>query len=130
MYLGGNLRTGYMTQEQEMIRPDQSALESILHLAPFKETEARAFLSNFFIFNHEPLRPTRDLSIGERTCYEFVMLDEPLNHLEIPSRTHFEQALATFEATFLAIEHDRYFIEHFANEIWLAEDNRIKRIYV
>jgi ATP-binding cassette subfamily F protein 3 len=52
-------------------------------------------------------------------------LDEPINHLDIPSRSRFEQALAGFEGTIIAVVHERYFIAGFANEIWRVEGNRI-----
>jgi ATP-binding cassette subfamily F protein 3 len=48
----------------------------------------------------------------------FLLLDEPLNHLDLPSREAFELALSTFEGTILAIAHDRYFIDRFAQIIW------------
>ncbi|MBI4770823.1 MAG: ABC-F family ATP-binding cassette domain-containing protein [Chloroflexi bacterium] len=54
-----------------------------------------------------------------------LLLDEPLNHLDIPSRTRFEQALAGFPGTALAVVHDRYFIRGFASEVWVVEDGRL-----
>jgi ATP-binding cassette subfamily F protein 3 len=48
----------------------------------------------------------------------FLLLDEPINHLDIPSRARFEQALASFEGTVLAVIHDRYFIRRFATRVW------------
>ena len=42
-------------------------------------------------------------------------LDEPINHLDIPSRSQFEQALSGFNGAVLAVVHDRYFIERFAS---------------
>lgn len=53
----------------------------------------------------------------------FLILDEPLNHLDIPSRNRFEQALAGFEGTILAVVHDRFFIQQFASQVWeIVED--------
>lgn len=128
-----------MSQEQELLDPNRSALETILHAAPFNKTEARTFLHQFLFSGDDPLRPARDLSYGERSRLvlallvaqgsNFLLLDEPINHLDIPSRSRFEQALAQFEGTVLAVVHDRYFIDRFASEIWLVEDHRIKRIY-
>jgi ATPase subunit of ABC transporter with duplicated ATPase domains len=46
------------------------------------------------------------------------LLDEPINHLDIPSRARFEEALANFKGTILAVVHDRYFIERFASDVW------------
>jgi ATP-binding cassette subfamily F protein 3 len=56
-------------------------------------------------------------------------LDEPINHLDIPSRTQFEQALNQFEGAVLAVVHDRYFIQRFANEIWWVENGTIRRVW-
>jgi len=76
------------------------------------------------------------LSFGERArlalaslvaqgC-NFLLLDEPINHLDIPSRARFEQALTAFEGTVLAVVHDRFFIAGFATEIWKLEDGRLE----
>ena len=42
-------------------------------------------------------------------------------------RSRFEQALAAFDGTVLAIVHDRYFVEQFAQGIWAIEDGTIRR---
>jgi len=55
--------------------------------------------------------------------YDFLLLDEPINHLDIPSRTQFEQALSQFDGTVLAVVHDRYFTQRFAGEIWILDDS-------
>jgi ATP-binding cassette subfamily F protein 3 len=126
-----------MTQEQELLDPDITPLETILKLAPFNETEARSFLHYFLFTGDVPLRRVRDLSYGERSRLElgilvvqgcnFLLLDEPINHLDIPSRARFEQALARFEGTILAVVHDRYFIERFADKLWVIEGYTIKQ---
>lgn len=140
IHLGTSVRVGYMTQEQEMVEPNLSALETILRVAPFNETEARTFLHFFLFSKDDPLRLARDLSFGERSRlelamlvaqgYNFLILDEPINHLDIPSRTRFEQALAQFQGTVLAVVHDRYFIQRFASEIWFVEGRKIKQVYI
>jgi ATP-binding cassette subfamily F protein 3 len=56
-----------------------------------------------------------------------LLLDEPINHLDIPARTQFEEALSGFEGTILTVIHDRYFIDRFADEIWWIENGRIRR---
>ncbi len=135
--LGASIRLGYMAQEQELLDLQRSALEIIQHNAPFNETEARSFLHYFLFSGDDPLRPARDLSFGERARLELavlvvngcnlLLLDEPINHLDIPSRARFEQALANFNGTILAVVHDRYFIDRFASELWLVEDGALHR---
>ncbi len=126
--LGAAIRLGYMAQEQENLDPELDAYTSIRNLAPFSETEARAFLHQYLFSGDDVFIPTGRLSYGERArlllaCLvaqgcNLLLLDEPINHLDIPSRVRFEQALATFEGTALVVSHDRYFIEGYASEIW------------
>ena len=136
--LGTSVKPGYMAQEQELLDPNLSALQTIQSFASFNETEARNFLHYFLFEDDDPLRPTRELSFGERARLQlatlvaqgctFLLLDEPINHLDIPSRARFEQALNNFKGTILAVVHDRYFIENFATHIWTIKDNKIQQI--
>ena len=136
--LGASIKLGYMAQEQELIDPNLSALQTIQGVAHFNETEARSFLHYFLFEGDDPLRPASELSFGERARLQlgllvaqgssFLLLDEPINHLDIPSRTRFEQALYAFKGTILAVVHDRYFIERFASDVWIAEDGHLKKL--
>ena len=135
--LGATVKLGYMTQEQELLNPDFNALQTVQSLAPFNETEARNFLHYFLFKGDDALRPTSALSFGERAHLQlgtlvaqgctFLLLDEPINHLDIPSRARFEEALANFKGTVLAVVHDRYFIERFATEVWNVKDGKIEK---
>jgi len=135
--LGANVRVGYYSQEQETLDWDLTLLESVRQAAPLSETEARSFLHYFLFAGDAVFTPVRSLSYGERArlalgvlvlqgC-NLLLLDEPINHLDIPSRERFEQALSTFEGTVLAVVHDRYFIERFVEAIWLLRDQTITR---
>jgi ATP-binding cassette, subfamily F, member 3 len=133
--LGQTVKLGYMAQEQELLNPSLSALQTIQHVSSVNDTEARNFLHYFLFSGDDPLRPTRELSFGERARLQlatlvaggctFLILDEPINHLDIPSRARFEQALSNFKGTIMAVVHDRYFIESFATHIWAIKDNNI-----
>ncbi len=130
--LGAGLKLGYMAQEQELLDWGLNAVESVQGLAPFNETEARSFLHFFLFSGDDALRPVEQLSSGERSrlmlatlvaqSCNFLLLDEPINHLDIPSRERFEQALTSFDGTILAVVHDRYFIERFASRVWEMRD--------
>jgi ATP-binding cassette, subfamily F, member 3 len=134
--LGGTIKLGYMAQEQELLHPGFSALQTIQSVAPFNETEARNFLHYFLFKGDIALRPSHELSFGERARLQlgvlvaqgctFLILDEPINHLDIPSRERFEEALENFKGTILAVVHDRSFIEKFASHIWYVNDGKIR----
>jgi ATP-binding cassette subfamily F protein 3 len=133
---GPTVKLGFMTQEQVSLDRKLSPLQTIQH-AFSNEEAARTFLAYFLFTKDEPLKPNSQLSYGQRARLELaqmiangcnvLLLDEPTNHLDIPARTQFEAALATFEGTILAVIHDRYFIERFADEVWWIEEGRIRR---
>ena len=112
-----------------------NALESLQKSAAMNETEQHSFLSKFLFKGDDVFVPVEKLSFGERArlslaCLvaagcNFLILDEPVNHLDIPSRTQFEQALSNFKGTILAVVHDRYFINAFARSIWEVHENTI-----
>ncbi len=134
--IGPSVKLGYMRQEQTGLDPTLSPLETV-QPAFDNETAARTYLSYFLLTGEEPLKPNSQLSYGQRarlTLAQMVMngcnvllLDEPINHLDIPARAQFEQALSGFAGTVLAVVHDRYFIDRFASEIWWLEDKGIRR---
>ena len=133
---GPTVKLGYMTQEQVSLDMNLSPLQTIQH-AFSNEGAARTFLAYFLFTKNEPLKLNSQLSYGQRARLELaqmvadgcnvLLLDEPTNHLDIPSRTQFEEALATFEGTILTVIHDRYFIERFADEVWWIEVGGIRR---
>jgi ATP-binding cassette, subfamily F, member 3 len=130
--LGPSVRVGYMDQEQKSLDLALNAFDTIRALAPMGDTETRTFLHLFLFSGDDVFTPVKSLSYGERArlslaCLvaqgcNFLLLDEPINHLDIPSRTRFEQALTQFEGTVLTVVHDRYFIASFASEIWEIEN--------
>lgn len=134
--MGPSVQLGFMTQEQSDLDPELSPLETIQY-AFDNETAARTFLAYFLFTGEEPLKRNSQLSFGQRArlvlakmivagC-NVLLLDEPINHLDIPSREQFETALSGYGGTVVAVLHDRYFIERFASEIWWVENRDIRR---
>ena len=137
--LGANVDWGYLSQEQERLDPESTPLALVQRTAAANETEARTFLHRFLFGGDEVFTPIGRLSFGQRArlglgilvlqgC-NLLLLDEPINHLDIPSRERFEQALQNYQGTILAVVHDRYFVDRFATAIWSLEDQSI-RTYV
>ncbi len=132
---GANVRVGYFAQEQEGLAPDLTPLAAIRDAAAMSETEARNFLHAFLFAGDAAFTPVCRLSYGERArlalarlvvggC-NLLLLDEPLNHLDIPSRQQFETALTNFTGTAIAVAHDRYFVGRFARAVWSLEGGRL-----
>ena len=132
--LGPTVHLGVMAQDQSDLDPARTAVE---HLLPWfhNQTEVRSHLAYFLFTGDEPPKPTALLSFGQRArlmlallvaqACNCLLLDEPVNHLDIPSRTQFEQALNSFDGAILAVVHDRYFIQRFADTIWWVENGMV-----
>ena len=56
----------------------------------------------------------------------FLILDEPTNHIDVDTRELLEEALAEYSGTVLFVSHDRYFINKLADRVVNIEDYKIK----
>ncbi|HLF90162.1 MAG TPA: hypothetical protein VI451_14545, partial [Anaerolineales bacterium] len=114
-------------------------LSVIQSVKTMSETDARNFLHYFLFEGDGALTPVGKLSYGERARLilaklvaegvNFLVLDEPVNHLDIPSRERFEAALDAFPGTVLAAVHDRAFIKTFTGQgrgkVWRLENGNL-----
>jgi ATP-binding cassette subfamily F protein 3 len=136
-YLGAGVQPGYLSQEQEMLDPNVSVLETIQNVEGMHQhTEARTFLHRFLFAGDEVFQSVMTLSYGQRSrlmlallvarhC-NLLLLDEPLNHLDLASQEAFETALSQFDGTILAIAHDQYFIDRFAQVVWHFTESGVR----
>lgn len=133
--IGASVRIGYLAQEQEILDPRGNALAIIQAEAPLSHTDARSFLHYFLFAGDDVFTPVASLSYGERARLmlavlvargaNLLVLDEPINHLDVPSREKFEEALAAFQGSVLAVVHDRYFVDKFATTVWTIENGAL-----
>ena len=133
---GTNVDIGYYDQHQSTLNMNNTVLDEVWNAFPtMEQTRVRSALG-LFLFSGDDVFSTIDkLSGGERGRValtklmlkhdNFLLLDEPTNHLDMDSREVLEEALADFDGTILAISHDRYFINRFANRIFVLEENGI-----
>ncbi len=135
---GPGVRIGYFSQEQDTLNPDLTVLQQANRIISISETELRNELHKFLFGGETVHKLVRDLSYGERARLMLAMLvlqntnllllDEPLNHLDIDARESFEQALTQFNGTMLMVLHDRYAIDRLATREWLVQDGGVTEI--
>ena len=59
--------------------------------------------------------------------YNFLILDEPTNHIDIDTREMLEESLKEYNGTILFVSHDRYFINKIATSIIEIKNKNITR---
>ena len=123
--IGSRVKIGYFSQQHETLHPESTVLDEITYTFGIDEEQARKYLGAFLFHGDDVLRRIGDLSGGEQsrvaflklmlTGANFLVLDEPTNHLDIPAKETIEEALMAYPGTFLAVSHDRYFLDKVAN---------------
>ncbi|HET9017527.1 MAG TPA: ABC-F family ATP-binding cassette domain-containing protein [Thermomicrobiaceae bacterium] len=136
--LGAGVRVGVLSQEQETLDPARTVLETAMREREMSETEARGFLHYFLFGGDDVFRAVGRCSFGERTRLQLallvlrgcnlLLLDEPLNHLDIEGREHFAAALDAFDGTVVAVVHDRAFLRDFADRV-VSLDGGTARVF-
>ena len=133
---GPTVKWGYLPQIIHFDHPERSLYDTMLYEKNCTPQTARDRLGAFLFQGEDVFKSVGNLSGGEqsrlRLCMlmdekiNLLILDEPTNHLDIASREWVEAAIEEFEGVLLFVSHDRYFIEKFAERIWLLEDGQIR----
>ena len=133
---GPTVKWGYLPQTIHFDHPERSLYDTMLYEKNCTPQVARDRLGQFMFQGEDVFKTVGTLSGGEqsrlRLCMlmdekiNLLILDEPTNHLDIASREWVEAAIEEFEGVLLFVSHDRYFIEKFAERIWLLEDGQIR----
>jgi len=133
---GPTVKSGYLPQTIHFAHPERTLYDTMLYEKNCTPQTARDRLGAFLFQGEDVFKTVGNLSGGEqsrlRLCMlmdekiNFLILDEPTNHLDIASREWVEAAIEEFEGALLFVSHDRYFIEKFAERIWLLEDGKIR----
>ena len=136
LQFGPTVKWGYLPQIIHFDHPERTLYDTMLYEKNCTPQTARDRLGAFMFQGEDVFKEVRNLSGGEqsrlRLCMlmdekiNLLILDEPTNHLDIASREWVEAAIEEFEGVLLFVSHDRYFIEKFAERIWLLEDGQIR----
>lgn len=126
---GQNLEIGYFDQQTAAIKAtNETILENYQKEFPYLTTqEARTDLGAFLFTQDEVHKDLSCLSGGElvrlalckilKKKPNFLILDEPTNHMDINSRETLEELLSEYRGTILFVSHDRYFVKKLATGI-------------
>lgn len=137
--LGSSIKLGYIPQKIEFKDDRQTILDFFMEENSFFELEARNKLARYGFRGENVFKKIGSLSGGEKVRIlllrliqkdiNFLILDEPTNHIDIDTREILEEALLEYKGTVLFVSHDRYFINKLAKRVLNIENEQIKSYY-
>ena len=126
--IGGSIKIGYFDQQMAQYSSNNTVLDDFRNEFPaYNDFQARSALGAFLFSGEDVFKTVDMLSGGERVrlalCKifgkkpNFLILDEPTNHMDILSKEALEDLLVDYEGTLIFVSHDRYFIKKVAQQI-------------
>jgi ATP-binding cassette subfamily F protein uup len=142
---GVTTRFGYFTQEAASLNPQHRVIEEVKAIAEFitlsdgSQVSASKFLDNFLFPPEKQYTFIEKLSGGEKkrlqllkllvTNPNFLVLDEPTNDFDIDTLNVLEEFLDQFTGCLLLVSHDRYFMDHLVDQLFVFEGEGVIRTF-
>ena len=131
--VGDKVKIGYFDQQMALYESDKTVIDEYWDEFPnLSQTEVRSALGAFLFSQEDVFKPVNVLSGGEKVrlalCKllryrpNFLILDEPTNHMDIISKETLEKMLKGYSGTLLFVSHDRYFIRQVATSVLVFEN--------
>lgn len=135
--VGNNVKIGYYDQQIAQYTSDMTVLDDFMDEFPLITTfEARSSLGAFLFSGDDVFKRVNMLSGGEKVrlalCKlfkkkpNFLILDEPTNHMDIVGKEALENMLSDYSGTLLFVSHDRYFVKKVAERIVVFKNDSVE----
>lgn len=128
---------GYFTQEADDLDLQKRVIEEVTDIAEFitlsdgSQVSASRFLEMFLFPREKQYTYVNRLSGGERKRLQllkvlvkhpnFLILDEPTNDFDIGALNVLEDFLEKFKGCLILVSHDRYFMDHLVDQLFVFE---------
>lgn len=134
---GVKTRVGYFDQTIAATKSELSVLEDFREEFPeLNDGEIRKTLGGFLLSGDDVFKCVKDLSGGEKVRLalskifrrrpNFLILDEPTNHMDIIGKETLEKLLMDFSGTVIVVSHDRYLINRVAKSLIVFENGGVR----
>lgn len=135
--IGERVKIGYFDQRMAQYKSDKDVLDEFWDEFPqLTHAEARGALGAFLFTGEDVFKPVNALSGGEKVRLElckifqrkpnFLILDEPTNHMDIIGKETLEKILMNYTGTLLFVSHDRYFVKQVATSVLVFENDSVE----
>lgn len=135
-YVGPGVKIGYYSQHHSQLPKNQTIRELLWQNEIKDESQFQTVIRRYH-FDKETVDDKKigSLSGGEKSKLQFILLmlsgantlllDEPINHLDIDSMKVVEQVLHDFNGALMVISHDRYFLSQVVNKIVYLKEKKL-----
>lgn len=143
---GVTTKFGYFTQESISLNPNNRLIEEVKSIAEFitladgSQVSASKFLDIFLFPPEKQYNYVNKLSGGEKkrlqllkllvTNPNFLILDEPTNDFDIDTLNVLEDFLEKFSGCLVLVSHDRYFMDHLVDQLFVFEGDGLIRQFI
>ena len=135
--IGHNAQIGYFAQNQaSLLNENATIFETIDDIAVGEvRTKIKDILGAFMFHGDDVTKKVKVLSGGEKTRLamiklllepvNFLILDEPSNHLDMKTKDIIKDALRDFDGTLILVSHDRDFLDGLATKVFEFGKKRV-----
>lgn len=134
--VGNHVTIGYFDQQTAELQSEKTVVEHFHDNFPvLTEKEVRSILGAYLFSGKDARKKVSQLSGGEKSRLvlaellqsrpNFLILDEPTNHMDIQAKEAMECALRAYTGTLLFVSHDRYFIDQIADALFIFEKGEV-----
>ena len=136
VYVHPKLKIDYYSQLTSTLDLEKSVLANVEETSIYDETLTRIILARLTFKGDQVSKKVANLSDGEKAKvklaklvtgdFNFLMMDEPCNYLDIGTIEALESLLVNYDRPLLFVSHDVSFINKVATDLLLIEDQKIK----
>jgi macrolide transport system ATP-binding/permease protein len=140
IFLSSSAKLGYLSQDIAHLDLNKKVLDCFDIISREEKGKLQTLLFNMGLYENMLTHAIGTLSLGELTrlrvaelitneC-DLLILEEPLNHLDIHSREKLEDVLKNYNGTIIMVSHDKYMIDRICNKLLVFECKNVKRLEI
>lgn len=133
---GIDVELGYFEQQMAQYSSEETILDDFWNTYPnLKQTQVRTALGHFLFSGDDVFKKISQLSGGEKVRLallkifkkqpNYLILDEPTNHMDMIGKQALESMLRAYTGTVLFVSHDRFFIKEVATAMLVFEGDKV-----
>ena len=138
LQIGHNVKIGYFAQNQAQLLDESLTVYDTIDYVAVGDIRTRIndILGAFMFGGKNADKKVKVLSGGEKSRLAMIrlllqpvnllILDEPTNRLDMPSKDVLKEAIQAFDGTVIVVSHDRDFLNGIVNKVYEFGDHRVR----